>query len=62
MTDGPSSELLALMEHEKPIEDPTASTDDVVWSLGKIYRDELYRAAGYDSFDAYLAGRWGARP
>jgi hypothetical protein len=60
VSDPLSPELLKLMEHEKPLEDPTASPVDFWWALGRICRGELYRAAGYETFSDYIAGRWEA--
>jgi hypothetical protein len=54
-----SVELLDLMEHEKVIEQGLTTFVDVGWSLAKIRDGKKYKAAGYDTFELYLSGRWG---
>ena len=55
-----SGSLLVLMDHEKVLEDATASEDDRAWALREIEQRRLYVHAGCETFDEYLT-RWGLR-
>lgn len=50
--------LSDLMEHEKVIEQGMAVFLDVGWSLRRIRDGKKYKAAGYATWDDYLAQRW----
>ncbi len=54
-------ELLALMEHEKVIEQNLDAAGDVLWALNDIRQRSLYRARGFESFDDYCRSWWGDR-
>lgn len=51
--------LLDLMEHEKPIEHYLDSRIDAGYALLHIREHSKFRAAGFDTFEAYCRGRWG---
>lgn len=51
--------LADLMEHEKVIEQGLAGFVEVGTALAAIKDGKKYRAAGYDTFEAYAQKRWG---
>jgi SAM-dependent methyltransferase len=51
--------LADLMEHEKVIEQGLAGFVEVGMALAAIKDGKKYRAAGYDTFEAYAQQRWG---
>ena len=46
---------LELLDHESAIE---RSLDEIGWHLERIRDGRLYKAAGYDTLEAYCQGRW----
>jgi DNA modification methylase len=55
---GYTPELADLMEHEKVIEQGLQTFREVGWALLQIRDGKKYRAAGYDTFEAYCFSRW----